>query len=55
MEGKTYRILEENPLVDCPIEPPLSTLAMARDSHSICFLAPEQLELIFEMWRDMME
>jgi hypothetical protein len=55
MEGVTCIIQEEIPLVDRPVEPPLPTSAMARDSHSLCFLAPEHLELIFEMWRDMME
>jgi hypothetical protein len=55
MEGATCIIQEEIPLVDRPVEPPPPTSAMARESHSLCFLAPEHLELIFEMRRDMME
>jgi hypothetical protein len=55
MEGATCIIQEEIPLADRPVEPPPPTSAMARDSHSPCFLALEHLELIFEMRRDMME
>jgi hypothetical protein len=55
MAGETCIIQKEIPLADRPVEPPPPTLAMARDSHSPCFLALEHLELIFETRRDMMD
>jgi hypothetical protein len=55
LEGTTCIVQEEIPWADRPVEPPPHTSAMARELHSPCFLAPEHLELIFEMRRDMME
>jgi hypothetical protein len=37
------------------MEPPPPSSALNQDSHSTCLLAPEHLELIFEMRRDMQE
>jgi hypothetical protein len=55
LEGATCIVQEEIPWADRPTEPPFPTSDMDRDLSSPCFLAPEHLELIFEMRRDMME